>query len=45
MGYSCSSVKQPRPFFTDFHLFGPLKEYQRRQKFKDDEAIKVAVQS
>jgi histone-lysine N-methyltransferase SETMAR len=28
---------------SDFHLFGPLKDYLRGQKFEDDEAIKAAV--
>ena len=28
---------------SDFHLFGPLKEHLRGQKFDDDEAVKAAV--
>jgi len=28
---------------SDFHLFGPLKDYLRRQKFEDDESVKGAV--
>ena len=28
---------------SDFHLFGPLKDYLRDQRFADDEAVKLAV--
>jgi histone-lysine N-methyltransferase SETMAR len=30
---------------SDFHLFGPLKDYLRGQKFDDDEAVKSAVKA
>jgi len=29
----------------DFHLFGPLKEHLRGQKFEDDDEVMAAVQS
>ena len=30
---------------SDFHLFGPLKEHMRGQKFADDNEVLEAVQS
>ena len=30
---------------SDFHLFGPMKEHLRHQKFADDEEVMEAVQS
>ena len=30
---------------SDFHLFGPLKDYLRGQKFDDDESVKAAVKA
>ena len=30
---------------SDFHLFGPLKDYLRGQKFHDDESVKAAVKA
>ena len=30
---------------SDFHLFGPLKDYLRGQKFNDDESVKAAVKA
>ena len=30
---------------SDFHLFGPMKEYLRGQKFADDDEVMEAVQS
>ena len=30
---------------SDFHLFGPMKEHLRGQKFADDDEVMVAVQS
>src|SRR3954463_1923738 len=30
---------------SDFHLFGPLKDYLRGQKLDDDESVKVAVKT
>ena len=30
---------------SDFHLFGPMEEYLRGQKFADDDEVKEAVQS
>jgi len=30
---------------SDFHLFGPMKEYLRSQKFADDDEVMEAVQS
>jgi len=29
----------------DFHLFGPMKEHLRSQKFADDDEVMQAVQS
>ena len=30
---------------SDFHLFGPMKEHLRGQKFADDDEVMEAVQS
>ena len=30
---------------SDFHLFGPMKEHLRGQKFADDDEVMKAVQS
>ena len=30
---------------SDFHLFGPMKEYLRGQNFADDDEVMEAVQS
>jgi histone-lysine N-methyltransferase SETMAR len=30
---------------SDFHMFGPLKNYLRGQKFEDDDAVKTAVRA
>ena len=30
---------------SDFHMFGPLKDYLRGQKFEDDDAVKSAVKA
>jgi len=30
---------------SDFHLFGPIKEHLRGQKFADDDEVMEAVQS
>ena len=30
---------------SDFHLFGPMKEHLRVQKFADDDEVMEAVQS
>jgi len=30
---------------SDFHLFGPMKEYLRGQKFADDDEVMAALQS
>ena len=30
---------------SDFHLFGPMKEYLRGQKFADDDEVMEVVQS
>jgi len=30
---------------SDFHLFGPMKEHLRDQKFADDDEVVEAVQS
>ena len=30
---------------SDFHLFGPVKEHLRGQKFADDDEVMEAVQS
>ena len=29
----------------DFHMFGPLKDYLRGQKFEDDDAVQVAARA
>ena len=30
---------------SDFHMFGPLKDYLRGQRFEDDDAVKSAVKA
>ena len=30
---------------SEFHMFGPLKDYLRGQRFKDDDAVKSAVKA
>ena len=30
---------------SDFHLFGPMKEHLRGQKFADDDEVMAAMQS
>jgi len=30
---------------SDFHIFGPLKDYLRGQRFEDDDAVKSAVKA
>lgn len=30
---------------SDFHMFGPMKDYLRGQRFKDDDAVKSAVRA
>ena len=30
---------------SDFHIFGPLKDYLRGQKFEDDDAVQTAAKT